>query len=66
MTELTIKAREITAWRGWRGTGDLMAGIFVLQIRPADHHALINITGTIEELDELKHTLISALESESW
>ena len=66
MTEITIKAKDLVAWRGWRGTGDLMNKTFVLQLRPLNQHALINISGTAEELDELKYTLIAALESETW
>lgn len=66
MTEITVDAKDLTAWRGWRGTGDLMAGIFALVLRPHNQHASINITGTKAELEELKQVLIAALESESW
>jgi len=66
MTEITIKAKDLAAWRGWRGSGDLMNGTFVLQLRPINQHVLINISGTRDELDELKQILVSALESETW
>lgn len=68
---IIFQAKDVSAWRGARGSGDMMAGTAALMISAKEEGRpfpdfFVEIVGTPEELRVLRVKLIGALEAESW
>lgn len=66
MVTVTLPARDVTAWRGARGSADMMNGLGALILRAEGTGARVEIEGSPQDLADLRDRLNEALTAATW